>query len=296
MQRRKCDDGFSLIELMVSMTVLIIVAGATLSALSYSQKMFTAQQTETDMHAGLRGTFELMTQEIGQAGALSFTPKTLTSAVTGSPSAQNVPMSSTANIFVGEKLTVDIGASQEIVAVTAVTSTQMTGIFTNNHSSGTLVTALGVFPQGVASSSTATSLKLLGDINADSTVSYVQYDCDTTAGTLSRSITTVAPGVTSRNASQTLLTNLVPNPGGTACFQYGASVTASGFTFVPSVAVSLTVQTSQRDPQSGAFLTMTKSFSNLSSRNILAGLTMAQASPAVTNRLQPTPPGVPLGP
>ena len=290
------EAGFSLIELIISLTVLLIIAAASLSVLSYSQKLVSSQQTQADMHAGLRGAFELMTQEIGQAGALNFASKTLTPAVTSSGSAQAVVISSTANIFVGEKLTVDTGSSQETVTVTAIGSNSITGIFTQSHAAGATVTARGVFPQGVLSGSTATSLKLFGDINADNTLVYVQYDCDTAAGTLTRSVTTIAPGVTTRNTSQTLLTNLVANPGGTACFQYGTAVTASGYTFIPSVAVSLTVQTSQVDGQTGAFVTMTKSFSNLSSRNILAGITLAQASPAVTSRLQSTPPSLPLGP
>jgi prepilin-type N-terminal cleavage/methylation domain-containing protein len=290
------QEGFSMIELLVSLTVLLVIAGASLSVLSYSQKLFHSQQTQADMHAGLRGSFELLTQEIGQAGALNFTPRTLTPAITSSSSAQLVPIGSTANIFVGEKLTVDTGSAQEIVTVTAIGSNSITAIFTKSHSAGAIVAAWGVFPQGVLSSSSATSLNIFGDINADGTLVYVQYDCDTSAGTLTRSVTTIAPGVTTRNASQTLLTNLIANPGATACFQYGTAVTASGHTFIPSVAVSLTVQTSQRDGQTGAYVTMTKSFSNLSSRNILAGLTMAQASPAITNRLQSNPPDLPLGP
>lgn len=290
------ERGFSLIELLVSLTVLLVIAGASLSALTTAQKIHTAQQMTADMHAGLRGTFELLTQEIGQAGALNRTPQTLTASVTGSGTSQNVTISSSANIFVGEKLSIDTGSSEETVQVTAVGTNQISGIFKQSHASGTALVADGVLPQGIMSTSTATSLQIVGDVNADGQLDFVQYDCDTAAGTLTRSITTVAPGVTSRSAGQTLLTNLIPNPGGTPCFQYAAAVTASGFTFIPSVAVSLTVQTSQRDPQTGAFKTMTKSFSNLSSRNILAGLSMAQSTPAVTNRLQVTPPGLPYGP
>ncbi len=303
MKHKTLNDcaGFSMIEMLISLTVLILVAGTALSALTYSQKLFGSQQMQAEMHAGLRGTFELMAQEIGQAGALNFTPQTLTAAVTGSSSAQTVAISSSANIFVGELLTVGTGSSKEIVAVASIPNgTQVTGIFKQSHATGEVVFAQGVFPQGVLSSSTGTSLKMVGDVNADGTIVYLQYDCDTTAGTLMRSVTTLAPGVTTRNSAQTLLTNLVPNPGGAACFQYGTAVTvtagSSTYTFVPSVAVALSLQTSKRDPQTGAFITMTKSFSNLSSRNVLAGLTMAQASPAITNRLQPTPPNVPLGP
>jgi hypothetical protein len=273
---------------------MLIVAGSTLYILSYSQRLFVSQQMQADMHAGLRGSFELLTQEIGQAGALPSVTKTLTPTISSSSSAQNVPISSTSGLFVGEKLTVDTGSSQETITVTAIGPNQITAIFSKSHSAGSVAVARGVFPEGIFSSSTSTSLKIVGDINADGTLSYVQYDCDTAAGTLTRSITTVDPSVTTRNASQTLLTNLTANPGGTPCFQYGTAISASGYTFIPSVAVSLTLQTSQRDAQTGAFVTMTKSFSNLSSRNILTGITLAQAG--VTNRLQPTPPGLPLGP
>ena len=294
------ERGFSLLEALVSLAVLLIIAGAALSALSYAQKIYGSQQMQADMHAGLRATFELMTQEIGQAGALNFTPQTVTQTIHGSTTAQNVVLSSAANIFVGELLTIDTGGNQEAVQVTAVNSNQITGVFKQDHAGGVPVLALGVFPQGILSSSSANSLQLVGDINADGALDYVQYDCDPAAATLSRSITTIAPGVTTRNASQILLNNLKPNPGGTPCFQYGTSVSvtigSSTYTFIPSVAVSLTVQTSKRDEQTGAFITMTKSFSNLTSRNVLAGLTLAQANPPVATRLQSTPPGLPLGP
>src|ERR1043166_8882159 len=173
------EAGFSLVELIVSFTVLLLVAGIALTALVYSQRIYMSQQSQADMHAGLRGAFELMTQEIGQAGALNFTTQTLTPTIHGCSSAQNVAISSSANIFVGEKLLVDTGGSQESVAVTAVGSNQITAIFTHDHAAGVLVTVRGVFPQGVLSSSTSTSLKIVGDVNADGTLSYVQYDCET---------------------------------------------------------------------------------------------------------------------
>lgn len=298
--RGKQSDGFSLLELLVSLTVMLMITGSALAVLSRAVQMWTGQQIQAEMHAGLRSTFELMTQEIGQAGALNFAPQTLPVAVFANPLPQVVNVGPTTNIFVGEQLTIDTGSTQENVLVTAIISNRITAIFTKSHPAGARVVAQGVFPQGVLSSSTATSLKLFGDINADGTLVYVQYDCDTGAGTLRRSVTTIAPGVTTRNASQVLLRNLVANPAGTPCFQYGTGVAVTvgtnTYTFVPSVGVSLTLQTSKRDPQTGAFVTMTKSFSNLTPRNVLAGLAMAQSTPATTNRLQSTPPGVPMGP
>jgi len=238
------EDGFSMLELLVSLTVMLVVAGAALTVLSYAQKMYSSQQMQADMHGGLRGAFELMTQEIGQAGALSSATYTLTPAITSGASAQSVAINSTTAIFVGQKLVVDTGSSQETVTVTAIGSNTISAIFSKSHAAGAVVAGRGVFPQGVLSSSTSTSLKIFGDINADGSLVYVQYDCDTAAGTLARSVTTVTPGATTQNASQFLLTNLVANPSGTPCFQYAGSITASGYTFVPSVGVSLTVQTS----------------------------------------------------
>src|SRR5690348_9749131 len=119
MNRRIQHDGFSMLELLVSMTVMLVVAGATLSILSYAQQMYTSQQTQADMHGGLRGAFELMTQEVGQAGALGSTTYTLTPTIHSGASAQNIPISSTTGIFVGQKLIVDTGGSQETVTVTA---------------------------------------------------------------------------------------------------------------------------------------------------------------------------------
>src|SRR6266496_4674927 len=300
MRRHEHNEGFSLLEMLVSMTILLVVVAVAFSALLSSQKIYGSQQLQADMHAGLRSSFELVTQEIGQARAINFAPQTLTAAVTANASAQTVTVSSSANVFVGERLTVDTTSSGETVLVTAVpSSNQIRGIFTKNHANGAAVVAQGVFPQGVLSGSTATALKLFGDINGDGSLSYVRYDCDTSAGTLTRSITTVAPGVTTQNPPQILLSDLIANPDGTPCFQYSTTsvtVGATTYTFIPSLAVSLTVQTAKIDPQTGTFVTMTKSFSNLASRNVLAGLAMAQSSPPVTVRLQPTPPGLPLTP
>jgi hypothetical protein len=114
-----------------------------------------------------------------------------------------VSLASTASIFVGEQLLIDAGLSQETVTVTAISSGTIRGVFQKNHSNGAPVNAVGVFPQGVLSSSTANQLQLIGDINGDGSLDYAQYDCDTNAGTLSRSVTPITAGAI--NPSQVLL-------------------------------------------------------------------------------------------
>ena len=290
----KKQNGFSMLEVLISVLIMTVVSGSAFYAANYFQKNAVATQLRMDMHSSMRAALELMTQEIGQAGLLSFNAKTTSAAITANLAAQTVALSSTADIFVGEKLLVDVDILQEIVAVTNKTSTTISAIFTKNHASGVTVNAIGAFPQGILWSSggtlsTATRLEVVGDLLGDGSLVYVQYNCDTAAGTLSRSVTSVsAAGI---SASVPLVQNLTANPGGTACFQY-TTTTASGFTFVTSVAVTMSVQTQYQDPQTKSFVTMTKSFLNIAPRNVLAALAAAQAS--LTDRLQPTPTNLPL--
>jgi len=312
MRRRRPNDGFSLLEMLVGIAVLMVVAGAAFYALNQSQKVYGSQQLQADMHAGLRGAVELMVQEIGQAGSLPFTATTLTAAVTKNTAAQTVTLTSTANIFVGEQLTVDTGANQEVVQVTALPgSNQIKGVFGQNHANGAAVAAYGVFPQGILLPTTTAgnTLELFGDINADGTLAYVRYDCSpgTSAapGTLTRSFTVLSPGVTTQNQSQTLLNTLLQNPNNTSCFTpsmgSGGSVTTGNcpagsntFTCVTDMQVMLTVQTSEKDPETGQPMQMTKSFLNLSSRNVFAAYTIATTSSGAPSLLQQQPAGLPL--
>lgn len=275
--------------MLVAILLLLIISGTAFQAMSYYQKSYLSTQLRVDMHSSVRAAAELMTQEIGQAGLLSFTPRTLSAALTANSAAQSVTLSSTTDIFVGEKLLVDIGSSQELVSATAVTSATVTGVFGKNHASGTTVTAVGIFPQGIMSSSTSTQLRLFGDLYGDGSLQYAQYDCSPGAGTFSRSITPVS--ASSISASQVLIGNVIANPGGTPCFQF-QTTSISGTSFVTSVGITISVRTAQRDPQTGAYVTMTKSFLNIAPRNVLAGLDDAQN--AIIGRLQPTPPNLPL--
>jgi hypothetical protein len=96
----------------------------------------------------------------------------------------------------------------------------------------------------------------------------------------------VKPPVT---PDQTLLNNVVANPGNAACFTYQEE-TANGQSFVVDVAITLTVQTPSRDPVTGLFQKETKALLNVSPRNVfnvwqLAGL-------GIANRVQATPPSI----
>lgn len=335
------QSGFSLIELMISMSIMLLIAGAATTAL---MKMTSAQATiwnRTQMHSGIRGATEVLQQEVGQAGRIALpSPNVrLAAAITGGTTAQAVSVyecptttacttASVAGMFAGQRIQVDAGcfdtaasctSREEIVTLTIVnTSTsQITAVFANSHASGAPILARGAFASGVVppaaspssytNGSTGTVLKLYGDINADGNMVYVEYSCVIPApvggvqspGNLYRnSMAWNAASSPAPAASQILLSNIMPNPDGSACFTYqtlGVSVdtdlnilTAPVMTyFVTDVAITLTVQTQLIDPVTKQFQTETKALLNVSPRNVFNAWTLA--SLGMASRIQPMP-------
>jgi hypothetical protein len=246
----------------------------------------------------VRGAAELMAQEIGQAGLVSLPASTLSAAVSPNAIAQIATVSSAASMFVNEQVLVDAGTNnEELVTLTGVNAATITTVFGKAHAAGVPINVLGVFPNGVVApattdGSTANVLNIFGDINADGSLVYVRYTCTpgtaAAPGTLTRSVTTIIPGVDALSASQTLLSTVVGGTGA-VCFQY-TTAAAAGYTFVTNVGFTLSVQATRPDPQTGVYPQMTKSFLNLAPRNVSAGLELANAG--ITNRLQPTPANV----
>ena len=292
--------GFSLLEVMISLLVLMIASGAAFSAMSYYQKNYGSTRLRAVMHEGVRGAVELISQEVGQAGLLDFQTSFTGADITALPYDQTASLNSVNSIFVGEILVVGTSTQEESVTVhnvdTTVSPPTITATFTKNHPASSAVRAYGVFPQGIlvgTGLSDASHLKIFGDINQDGNITYVVYTCDTTAGTLSRTTTLWTPDPMwapnpPNPSSDVLVNNLIDTPGippGT-CFQY-ATQSRGTYTFVTSVAITLSVQTSKVDPQTRQYVTMTKSFLNLAPRNVLMGLELALSGS--TTRLQPTP-------
>src|SRR5258708_9695396 len=169
--------------------------------------------------------------------------------------------------------------NEELVSGTAVTTTTIDAIFGKPHAAGVSINVLGVFPNGVVApgtpdGSTANILNIFGDINADGSLVYVRYTCTpgtaAAPGTLVRSVTPINPGIDTINADQTLLSTVVGGAGA-ACFQY-STVSASGFTFVTNVGLTISVQATRPDPQTGVYAQMSNAFLNLAPRNVLTGL------------------------
>lgn len=306
-QSPSCPDaGFSLVELLVSMILVLIVFGGVTTALN---KLANSQRTiwnRTEMHSGVRGATELLQQEVGQAGRVTLPgPVTITTATDTSaslaPVTLTVGVSSTDGMFVGELLAVDAGDKLETVPVTAVDTTGNTITATfkaaETHAAGAPIMVLGGFSSGIVppqptmtNGSTGTLLKLYGDINGDGNMVYVEYTCDIAAGNLYRNVmpwnAASKPAVTS---DQVLLTDIVANPGGTSCFTYQTAV-VDGKTYVLDVAITLTVRTALIDPVTKQYQTETKALLNVAPRNVFN--TWELASIGLLNRIQPMPASV----
>jgi prepilin-type N-terminal cleavage/methylation domain-containing protein len=322
----KRQRGFSLLEVMAALLVLLVVASIVMSGMSLMMNSQSQIANRTEMHAGVRSSTELLQQEIGQAGKVSLGSPTanisLASAVTVGSSSLSFNTSTSGStpascgnciVYPSEVLTVDVGTFQETVTVTGTTSSP-TATFVYAHAAGAPVAALGAFATGIVppqsapasytNGSTGTVLKLYGDINSDGNMLYVEYNC--AQGTVA------APGFLYRNQmaitaaskpavdnTMILLNNLLPNPNDAnnnpvPCFNYQVQPLGSGYV-VTDVAVTLTVQPQKPDPKTGALVPETKALLNISPRNVfevfdtakLVDPTRAQAMPASVTNLLP---------
>ena len=302
----RSQAGFSFIELLISMAIVLLIVGAVTDGLLQTTTTTRMEWNRTEMHSGVRGVTELLQQEVGQAGFISLpAPVTLGTAVAGAGAA-TVSVTSATGMFVGEKLVIDSGCSdalipctslQETVVVSAVNTagSQITATFTLPHALGVPVRAEGAFSSGIvptsmANGSTGTLLKLYGDINSDGNMVYIEYTCDTVNHRLYRNVmawdAAAKPALTN---GMILLDNIMPNPAAAPCFSF-QTATVLGVDFVTDVAITLTVQTQQVDPITHQHQFETKTLLNVSPRNVFNVWELASMS--LNDRVQPMPPSV----
>jgi prepilin-type N-terminal cleavage/methylation domain-containing protein len=320
--------GFSLLEMLFSLLVLSIVIAIIMTGMAQMMNTQGTIGNRTEMHRNVRSATELLQQEVGQAGRITLPGTvTLSAAATASASAETVAVSSTAGMYSG--MYVDVlpdtatSANYEIIQLTGVTSTTITASsFAFAHISGAQLTVSGSIGTGVippaaltyvtpncpastvspttytayTNGSTCNTLKLYGDINGNGSFVYVEYACvpgtSTSPGYLYRNEVTSPLTAASKpavSASVVLLNNLLANPGGAPCFSYQTAVGASGNTYVLNVAITLSVQTQQVDPQTGLLQNETKALLNVSSRNVFDSWELDSAQAHSMERVQPMP-------
>jgi type II secretory pathway pseudopilin PulG len=304
------EAGFTILELLISVAILMVISSLMMRGTLDMSRLNAQQSNRSEMHAGIRNATALLQQEVGQAGRMAFpAPVTMTSAITGSGSLQWATVSpSVAEMFIGQQLVVGIGSpqstedAQEIVTVMGVSTSlnRILAVFVSNHLAGTPVRPAGGFADGVipttrVNGSTATVLKIVGDINSDGVLRYVEYTCNWEEGRLYRNMMHYSePSKPALTVEQVLLDNLLPNPpnpDGTVppCFTYEQQ-TIAGRTFVVNVAIMTTVRTDERDPVIGEFQTVTKALLNVAPRNVYHVWQIASLGYA--DRIQPLPQNV----
>jgi len=299
----KKESGFSMIELLVAMGILVVVVGAAMGVL---QRLVNSQQTiwnRTQMHAGVRSATELLQQEVGQAGRVAPLTSGLTLGAAVGVGVQTVAVTSpggtnpVAGMFQTEQVTVGYDMTQETVALTAIDTANrtITANFVNPHAAGVPVTVAGGFSSGIvpttaAAGSTGFVLKMFGDINSDGNPLYIEYTCDTANGLLYRNAMSWTAGAKpALDPSMVLLRNVTANPLNAPCFVYQTQVVA-GTSYVTDVAITLTVQTELVDPITKQQQKETKALLNVSPRNIFNVWELA--SIGLLDRVQPTPASV----
>ena len=312
--KRKQQAGFTLLETMVSLFVLLAISAIVMNGMNQMMMTQGTIANRTEMHTSVRGATELLEQEIGQAGRIALPPRPAGAVgpwlmLTPIVVVANAPVTvagvqfspELTTLFAGEQLLVDTGFNQETITISnPVGGTWTAGPFYNSHGGiGVTVpiSAPGAFSDGVLLPpvSTANTLKLFGDINGDGNMLYIEYTC--VQGTAA------APGFLYRNqiafnaaaktwgapplpASTALLTNLGTNPGGTPCFTYQVQ-TSGPYTFITDVAVTLTELTQNADPQTHVKQSETKALLNVSPRNVFNAFLLARQNN--TNRVQAMP-------
>jgi prepilin-type N-terminal cleavage/methylation domain-containing protein len=248
----KPQRGFSLLETMVALVILLAVGGIVMSSMVQLMKTQSTIANRTEMHTSVRSATELLQQEIGQAGKVSLAPPNVI--VTMGPVVKNLTQSIvwttpgvTPVVYPNEWLTVDVGNAQETVQVTGSVSSP-TAFFTKDHVvpaglTGVPVYSLGAFATGIVppdaasvaagcsnsvlptggnypgitDGSTCSKLKLYGDINDDGNMVYIEYTCvqgtSANPGFLYRNQMPITQAVKPAvDASKILLTNVLSWP------------------------------------------------------------------------------------
>ena len=194
---RSGESGFTLIEVLVSVAVLLVVSATALDGIMNLSKNTRTVTNRTEMHAGVRNATELMQQEVGQAGRVVL-PSGITLAAPIAINATTFTVSNVTGMWVGQYLNVDTGGNidcnaggkcAETVKVQQINGNTIT-IETNDeiskghiafwwaHDAGAPISIGGAFSSGVVPKSVANGsgdflLKIFGDIDGNGNMVYI---------------------------------------------------------------------------------------------------------------------------
>jgi prepilin-type N-terminal cleavage/methylation domain-containing protein len=200
--RARVAQGFSMLEMLASVTIITLLMSAVFAFMYQAQRRFQGNVVITESNQSARAALELVTQEIGQAGYNpQFYPhKTSTAVITANADPQCLTLNDISHISPGDWLQVDTGINNEIVQVVGITgnpppnppyttvvcasagANQIYGVFQMNHTGSTLafpvISYKMPYPAGIlqeTGTSSDQTLEFFGDINNDGVIRYVVY-------------------------------------------------------------------------------------------------------------------------
>ena len=198
------QHGFSLIELLVASLVLLALLGGIATLFVSGINYYGGEQRTAQMNGEARTALDIMAMEIAQAGARSDFNTTINAAMVGSAASQDVFVTSSTGFQPGDSVTVDAGADQETVQLTAVGTGSVSGIFLKSHAPGAPIRFYAmpyvsgiVPPAGLApnSSLSTTALSFYGDFYGDGNVYYVEYSYNSATSQITKSITPLSQSI-----------------------------------------------------------------------------------------------------
>jgi prepilin-type N-terminal cleavage/methylation domain-containing protein len=206
--RVRVAQGFSMIELLASVTIITLLMSAVFAFMYQAQKRFQGNVVVTESNQSARAALELITQEIGQAGynPQYYPHKTGTAVITANADPQCLTLSpDISHINVGDWLQIDTGVNNEILQVVGITgnpppnppyttvnctspgANQIYAVFDMNHNGSTtpfpIISYKMPYPSGILAPPALPAaqvpfdhvLEFFGDINNDGTIRYVVY-------------------------------------------------------------------------------------------------------------------------
>ncbi len=289
--RTSSENGFTMVELLISLLILMVLIGAVVNLFSVAINQHQSEQTSIASTQDARGGLEIMTQEISQAGSHPGKRTTVSVAYGASDADRTITVSSTSGFMAGDFVDLGNAGAFESVQLTAVGSNTFTGGFAAARNGGDVIRLYAqpflygvIKPAGLGanSSATVTTLRFFGDVNGDGTIDYVEYVYDAANSEITRSNTAITQA--SINPAVPLIRNVKPNSA-----QFRLYTDSMGV--VTSVRVSLTVQNTWREGNK-------LQEAQLSSKILIPSAVSASAlqydvlSKGCVNKIPPTPPQV----
>ncbi len=299
MKSKRQISGFTLLEMLVSVSIFLTIAVTLLAGMAQWQKTYRNIEMRNALQGRMRAALELMAQDVGQAGLVASgadekelaQPLTTLSAQIN-PGNQTVTVGSTAGICDGEWLQFGAGSTWEKVQVTTSSGGRISGTFAYTHPVNEAVYARGVYPEGIIYPNAATfsSLTILGDINSKGNeMKFVKYSCPTGTSTAFTRQTFDLSG-TAEAPAQVLIDNV------TDCeFDYSKGAGNVNVTLptddniwvdmITRISVTVTAKSETKDPF-GSDVVVKEQYLNLQPRNVVASYIQSGSATPNTSELQ----------